>query len=647
MSNDTLLRGSSNAKKATLVRYAWALGVVCLAIVLRVWLHPVLGNQSAGFFLAAILICAWIGGLVPSLIGQTMIWAAQWYWFTPSAKTPWRPTLGDLLFIVSYYLVGSTVAVLSELRRKAQQRARAQQAEAVSQREQLRATLSCMADGVLVTDERGRLTLMNPAAEVMTGWTMVESRGRRLPEFFTVRREEDDQSIDDPIDRVLDEGRVLHATAPLMLTSRAGQKIPIAFSAAPVRNAAGGITGGVLIFRDESDRRRIEEALRNADRRKDEFLATLAHELRNPLAPISMGLDLLQMAGHDPQASAEVCAMMARQSQHMVRLIDDLMDVSRITRGKLDLRKRPVDLTEIVRNAVDANRPMIEASRLQLVVRMPDGPTLLYADPNRLTQVFSNLLNNAAKFTPPEGRIELLAESGGGNVTVSVADSGIGIPADKKEFIFDMFTQIESGSDGTPAGLGIGLTLVKRLVEMHGGTVTVESGGENLGSRFSVELPIMPHTPVSSSSKNSGSGTLESNRRRVLIVDDNDDALASLSMVVRALGSETFDAHDGLEAVESAGRYHPDLILMDLGMPNLNGYDAARRIRQLPWGHEVLMAATTGWGQEEDRRRSMEAGFDFHLVKPIELAAVQELLAASGRPRQDASLPVTVAVSRS
>jgi PAS domain S-box-containing protein len=633
-------------RRELLVRYGWALGIVCLAILLRVWLEPVLGKQTGLLFWAAILICPWIGGLVPSLIGQTMIWAAQWYWFTPPATTPWRPSFADLLFIAIYYLLGSTIGAASDLRRRAQQRERVQQAEAMSQREQLRATLSCMADGVLVTDEQGHLTLMNPAVEVMTGWTMVESRGKRLPEFFAVHRENGEHNIEDPLDHVLQSGQVVHGAMHLTLTTRSGQTIPIAYSAAPIRNAAGGITGGVLVFRDESERRRIEQALRNADRQKDEFLATLAHELRNPLAPICMGVDLLRMPGQDSAANADVCAMMARQSQHMVRLIDDLMDVSRITRGKLELRKRQIALDEVVQNAVDANRPIIDQARLQLVMNLPGHPILLYADPSRLTQVFSNLLNNAAKFTPADGCIELSAGTQGGDVFVTVTDSGIGIPADKKDFIFEMFTQVDSGSESPTAGLGIGLTLVKRLVEMHGGAVSVESAGHNLGSRFRVQLPMIPQAPGASESPKADRGAFRATRRRVLIVDDNADALASLSMVVRALGSEAFDAHDGLEAVESARNLRPDVILMDIGMPRLNGYDAARRIREQPWGHDVLMVATTGWGKEEDRQRSKEAGFDFHFVKPIDVTAVQELLSSPGRTQQDQFLPLAIAEPR-
>jgi CheY-like chemotaxis protein len=226
---------------------------------------------------------------------------------------------------------------------------------------------------------------------------------------------------------------------------------------------------------------------------------------------------------------------------------------------------------------------------------------------------------------------------------VTVTDSGIGIPTDKKDFIFEMFTQIENGSESPTAGLGIGLTLVKRLVEMHGGAVSVESAGHNLGSRFRVQLPMIPQAPGATESSKTEGGAFRAAKRRVLIVDDNADALASLGMVVRALGSETFDAHDGFEAVESASNLRPDVILMDIGMPRLNGYDAARRIRQQPWGNDVLMVATTGWGKEEDRRQSKEAGFDFHLVKPIAISAVQELLASPGRMQLEPPRPIAAA----
>jgi signal transduction histidine kinase len=413
----------------------------------------------------------------------------------------------------------------------------------------------------------------------------------------------------------------------LVLTTRAGKRIPISYNAAPVRDDRGQTTGAVVVFHDQSEQRRAEQALRSADQRKDEFLATLAHELRNPLAPICMGLELLQMPPHDIDEARELYAMMSRQSQHMVRLIDDLMDVSRITRGKLELRRAAVQLADVIQNAVEATRRLVDEARLQLSVQLPGYPVFLYADAHRLTQVFSNLLNNAAKFTPPGGSIAVSADAVAGDLMVTIADTGVGIPEDKQESVFEMFSQVKTAGETMPAGLGLGLTLVRRLVEMHGGTVNVESAGHDQGSKFTVRLPIMQSPPPARS--NSTDGRLERLRapgRRILVVDDNPDALDSLSRILQVMGNDTLSARDGLEALQSAREFRPEVILMDLGMPNLDGYDAARRIRQEPWGRDVLMIATTGWAQDDDRRRSNEAGFDHHLVKPVDLTQLQSLI---------------------
>jgi CheY-like chemotaxis protein len=392
----------------------------------------------------------------------------------------------------------------------------------------------------------------------------------------------------------------------------------------------------VLILRDETDRYRREEALRTADRRKDEFLATLAHELRDPLAPICMGLELLKHSANSGSAAEDVRTMMERQANHMVRLIDDLLDVSRITRGKLELRRCPVELSEIVRNAVDATQPALDEARHRLTVSLPGRPVLLYADPNRLTQVVSNLLNNAAKYTPAGGRIELSVGERDAEIVITVSDSGVGIPADVRESIFDMFTQVRGDLESGHKGLGIGLTLVKRLVELHGGTVKVESDGKDKGSRFHVRLPsILQTSPTKPSADHAALAAHAAIRQRVLVVDDNSDALQTLSMLVKLMGHEVCEARDGLEAVELAERFSPDVVLMDIGMPNLNGYDAAQQIRDQPWGRDMMLIATTGWGQEDDRRRTKDAGFDYHLVKPIDHAKLGELLAFARRPPKD------------
>jgi PAS domain S-box-containing protein len=630
--NPAEARAISKTNYSSWMRYGLAVALVAGAIALRAWLDPHMGHPSVAVFMVAILVGAWVGGIGPAILCLILLHVVHGYGFQRPPGL-WEPNVASIVSIIGWYAVGITVGILSQMRTSAQLRAHCEHLEAVSQREQLKSTLACMADGVLATDVNGQLTLMNPAAEALTGWSFADAIGKPWWEIFAIRRDST-ADVESPIDRVLHEGRVVHERMPLVLMSRSGHTIPIAYSAAPVQTLDAQITGVVLVFRDESERQRTQLVLQNADRRKDEFLATLAHELRNPLAPICMGLELLRMNEGDPQAQEGVRLMMDRQTQHMVRLIDDLLDVSRITRGKLELRKSGVELTDIVRDAVAATRPLLDEANHELTVRLPEQPLMLCADANRLTQVLTNLLNNAAKFTPRGGRIELAAQRSGGEVTMTISDSGIGIPADKTDQVFDMFTQIQENSECRNTGLGIGLTLVKSLVEMHGGTVEVQSRGTNLGTTVLVRLPAVSEpTIVANATPQDPASARPTLNRRILVVDDNTDALASLSRLVTLLGHEVRQAHDGLEALAIGRTFQPDMVLMDLGMPKLNGFDAARRMRQEPWGRTTSLVATTGWGQEEDRRRSAEAGFDHHLVKPIAVAALREILDKSPPPR--------------
>ena len=384
-------------------------------------------------------------------------------------------------------------------------------------------------------------------------------------------------------------------------------------------------------LRENEERfRTLAEKLAQSDRRKDAFLATLAHELRNPLAPISTGLEVMKMLRNDPARLEEVRGMMARQTRQLVTLIDDLMDVSRITRGKLQLRKGRVSLEEVVQSAVEAARPLIDEANHELTVELPDEPVFLEADPNRLPQVFSNLLGNSARYTPEGGRIALRAKRIGDEVLVSVEDTGIGIPADKVDEIFEMFGQIEHPLQRAAPGLGLGLTLVRSLLEMHGGSIEVSSPGIGKGSVFTARLPILPSTTAAKSQdrRHAVEPDFET-KRRVLVVDDNKAAAKMLGMAVRMFGNQVRIAHDGQEAIEAAAEFRPDAVLMDIGMPRMNGYEAARYIRRQPWGRDMLLVALTGWGQDEDKRRTREAGFDYHLVKPAEPSELQQLLESS------------------
>jgi signal transduction histidine kinase len=373
-----------------------------------------------------------------------------------------------------------------------------------------------------------------------------------------------------------------------------------------------------VLNRERAQARLLEEQ----DRRKDEFLATLAHELRNPLAPIRTGLYFLRMGGAGEQA-ARTHEMMERQLRHLVRMVDDLLDISRITLGKLELKKERVDFRVVLGSALETTRPLIESARQELAVRLPPDALPLDADPTRLAQVLANLLNNAAKYTPSGGRIQLGAEIEGATLVIRVSDTGIGIPPDMLPRVFEMFTQVGRSIDQSQGGLGIGLTLVRRLLEMHGGSVDAQSAGTNRGSTFIVRLPLAEH--VEGTAIPAGA-TSPRPTRRVLVVDDNTDAAETLSMLLDLEGHETRVAHDGESALAIAAEFRPDIVFLDIGMPGMNGYETARRLREAQ-GASLRIVALTGWGADDDRRRAHEAGFDRHLVKPVDPAMLASALA--------------------
>jgi two-component system CheB/CheR fusion protein len=376
---------------------------------------------------------------------------------------------------------------------------------------------------------------------------------------------------------------------------------------------------------DIDELKEAEEDLRKADRRKDEFLATLAHELRNPLAPLRTGLAVMRLAGDQPQTQLAVREMMERQVAQLVRLIDDLLDVSRITRGKVELRRTRVLLGAVIDLAVETTRPMLDGRRLE--VDIGAAPVYVDADPTRLAQVFSNLLDNACKFTEPDGVIRVTASVEGGDVVVAVTDDGAGIPPDKLEGVFEMFAQLDTPSHRASGGLGIGLSLVRLLVRLHGGEVRAESEGAGHGAQFVVRLPIALEPaeaqPVTRPPQVIGG-------RRVLVVDDNRDAAESISMLLALEGCQTEIAYDGAEGIEKARAFKPEVVFLDIGMPRMNGYDACRVLRREPGGKAMTIVALTGWGQEADRHKTRMAGFDDHLVKPVEHAALAKLLASGG-----------------
>ncbi|MEO6746090.1 MAG: PAS domain S-box protein [Caldimonas sp.] len=379
---------------------------------------------------------------------------------------------------------------------------------------------------------------------------------------------------------------------------------------------------------DVTAQRQMEADLEIAARRKDEFLATLAHELRNPLAPVRNSLELMKRANGHAGLLEQARETMERQVAQMVRLIDDLLDVSRITRDKLSLKRERAELATVVRHAVETCQPHYERERQALRVALPSTPIYLHGDPARLAQLFGNLLNNASKYTPAGGCIELVAEAQGEEVVVTVRDNGIGIPADMLSRVFDLFTQVDASRDLSQGGLGIGLALAKRLTEMHGGTIAVRSEGRDRGSEFVVHLPVMKEGGDPGPAVTAAGATLPVTARRILVVDDNQDSAESLAALLAHDGHDMLTAHDGLDAIEKAASFRPDVILLDIGLPKLNGYEACRRIRQQAGGRSILIIAQTGWGQDADRRAAEAAGFDAHLLKPADLSQLFTLINA-------------------
>jgi PAS domain S-box-containing protein len=486
----------------------------------------------------------------------------------------------------------------------------------------LAAIVEASDDAIVSKTLEGVIQSWNAGAERLFGYTSSEAVGQPITLIIPPERHDEERVI---LERLRRGERVDHFET--VRVARDGRRIDISLTVSPLLDEEGQVIGASKVARDITVRKRAEAAAREADRHKDEFLALLAHELRNPLAPLRNGLQVLRLAGGDADAVAGVRAMMDRQLGHMVRLIDDLLDISRIGENKIELRRARVSLASVMDSAVETARPFIEAARHELSVLVPTEPLFVDGDLTRLSQAFSNLLTNSAKYTRPGGHIWLSAQRQGDHAVVTVRDDGIGIPRDALPRVFDMFSQAGRSIERESGGLGIGLALVKGLVEMHGGRVTAESDGPGRGSAFTVQLPVLDTIPESMDlAPAQGAPTAAGNRRRFLVADDNRDSALTLAKVLKLLGHEVRTAGDGAGAVRQAEDFRPEIILMDVGMPGLNGYEATRQIRQQPWARGTIIIALTGWGQERDRIQSREAGCDGHLVKPVSLTDLEKML---------------------
>ena len=492
------------------------------------------------------------------------------------------------------------------------------------QHEWLQIVLSSIGDAVIATGARSEILFTNAIAQTLTGWSPAEAVGRPLPEVFNIVHAGTRLPANNPVLGILSGKTSEVVSDDTILVARDGREIPIDDNAAPIRDPSGAVVGVVLVFRDVTERKAAEQALREADKRKDDFLAILGHELRNPLSPIRHAVAVLraQETGRaHVQRSRDV---IERQVAQMTRLLDDLLDVSRITRNRLELRKESLELTTVIAAAVEISTPLIEAKGHRLTMDLPTQSVRLYADPTRLAQVFGNLLNNAAKYTNAGGEISVSAKVAEGQVVVSVKDNGIGLDPAHKPRLFEIFSQAGSALERSEGGLGIGLAVVHGLVELHGGTVEAESDGVNQGTEIRVTLPIETNAPAPIPKPHATSTV--GRRLRILIADDNRDSADSMSLLLQLQGHEVRTAYDGAEALAAAESFHPDVAVLDIAMPGMNGYETATRIRREPWGGNVMLVAMSGFGQESDKRRAAAAGFDHHLTKPVDNAVLEQLL---------------------
>ncbi|MEP6833159.1 MAG: PAS domain-containing protein [Gemmatimonas sp.] len=508
-------------------------------------------------------------------------------------------------------------------------------AESDRERRMYQTVLSNSGDLHYVVDVDGRFMFANAPLLQLYQRTMEEMEGHTFQEMG--RSDEVTHLFDEQVLQVVTTGKPVRHETPFQkgFGGRTYEYILM-----PVFDADGDVEAVAGSSRDTTDRRANELAIRQEARRKDEFIATLAHELRNPLAPIRNALEVARLAKGNDVAVEYAHGVMDRQMTHMVRLIDDLLDLSRLSLGRIELKRHTFDLSSVLETAVETSRPHILQSELELTVQLPTDVLCVDADSTRLVQVFSNLLTNSAKFTPHRGRVMLTAVREHDWAVVRVTDSGVGMNPEMLAHAFDSFTQEGDALNRTEGGLGIGLTLVKGLVALHGGTVEARSDGKGLGSEFTVRLPLSkePHSPEAQKARRQTSTA--TNWHRILVVDDNKDSATSLSMMLNFMGHDTRTANDGLRGLEVAETFRPDVCLLDIGMPNLNGFELAERLRAEPWGTDILLIALSGWGQEHDKERSSEAGFDLHLVKPIDPATLGAVLEArrptpraeSGRP---------------
>lgn len=581
-----------------------AIGLVLGALLLRETLRPWLGEQLPLLaLLAALLVLVPAVRPLPLLLGAAVAGLGL-LWLPPASPGAWAWFVGAVLLAGA--ATGYGARLLARQRRLA--------VEFASRCEQLSAAVEQVADGVVRTDAAGRIIDLNAAACRLAGWTRQQAQGQPLAQVVRIVGEADGSSGGD--------GQ--------RLLARDGRETPVEQRTLPVPTGGRATRHGVLVIRDLSERRRAATEREQDARRKHDFLAVLAHELRNPLGPAVSALQVIDAPSADAAARARALAVLQRQLRQMVRLIDDLMDVGRMTHDRLVLQRAPVSLQRVVRRSVEACRWQLDSASQTLELQLADAPIGAQADAVRLEQILCQLLDNAGKFSPPGSRIHLSLQRADAEAELHVRDRGIGIAADRLPRLFEMFAP---GRPGTAAAgsLGIGLALARRLAELHGGSLQAHSDGPGLGSDFVLRLPVDAElsTTLAAAAADAPRDAAGGAGRgcRVLVVDDNQDAADSLSELLRINGHRTHTAYDGRDVLALAQAFQPHALLLDIGLPGLSGLDVARLLRAQPWGAKLLLLAMTGWGQEADRQASAAAGFDEHMVKPVDTLRLLRLLA--------------------
>lgn len=619
-------------------RTAWNYVVAVLAVMGATAVTLLGGDFLAArafvpFFLATLAVVV-LGGPGPGLLATLLSLISAKYFFLPPIGSFVLDDTSSLARMTLFALLGLTMNVVADL--ISRKRGALTDALLESMRTQLsneavkslqesearyRLLFESSRDGIVTVDLSGRIQDANPAYQSMLGYTMDDLRTLTCGDMTPPRWHDMEEAI--VRDRILAQGDSREYEKEYI--RKDGSVFPVSLRAWPVQDAGGKVIGMRAFVRDITDRKRAEEALRVADRRKNEFIATLSHELRNPLAPIRNGLQVLRKTGGQGPSAERAREMMERQAEHLVRLVDDLLEVSRVSHGKIDLRKERLDLGALVNRTVDLEREQAASAGILLRVELPDEPVHVEADPVRLAQIFGNLLGNAVKYTDSGGQIEVAVHRAAEEAVVSVADTGVGIPKDMLPHVFDLFVQVKRTLGRTKGGLGIGLSLVRSLVELHGGSVEAHSEGEGHGSRFVVRLPLSESIQAHASPPEAAPCTTVP-PRRVLVVDDTQDVADSLAQLLEILGARVRVAYSGAHALAACAEFEPELVFLDIGMPQMDGFETARRMRKLPAGRDLALIALTGWGEEETRRRAKDAGFDRHLRKPADLRELERLL---------------------